>query len=77
MAQVIVRNLDDHVVDSLKRKAKARGHSLEQELRDILIEAAKPTHADVLAEVDRIRALMPRTLDVDIEAIIREGRDSR
>lgn len=77
MAQVIVRNLDDGVVDSLKQKAKAKGHSLEQELRDILIEAAKPTHADVLAEVDRIRAMTPRTIDMDIEAIIREGRDSR
>ncbi len=77
MAQVIVRNLDDNVVDSLKQKAKARGHSLEQELRDILIEAAGPTHADVLAEADRIRAMTPRMLDVDIEAIIREGRDSR
>lgn len=77
MAQVIVRNLDDRVVDSLKQKAKARGHSLEQELRDILVAAAKPTHAEVLAEVDRIRAMTPHTIDMDIEAIVREGRDSR
>jgi plasmid stability protein len=36
MAQVIVRNLDDEVVSSLKLKAELKGHSLEQELRDIL-----------------------------------------
>ena len=33
MAQVIVRNLDEHVVKSLKFKAELHGHSLEQELR--------------------------------------------
>jgi len=77
MAQVIVRNLDDHVVESLKRIAKARGHSLEQELRNILIEAAKPTHADLLAEARRVRGMTPRPIEVDIEAIVREGRDSR
>jgi len=77
MAQVIVRNLDDHVVESLKRIAKARGHSLEQELRNILIEAAKPTHADLLAEASRVRGMTPRPIEVDIEAIVREGRDSR
>jgi plasmid stability protein len=33
MGQVIVRNLDDSVIDSHRRRAKARGVSLEQELR--------------------------------------------
>ena len=34
MAQVIVRNLDEQVVSSLKFKAELHGHSLEQELRE-------------------------------------------
>ena len=40
MAQVIVRNLDEEVVSSLKIKAELHGHSLEQELREILKRAA-------------------------------------
>jgi plasmid stability protein len=43
MAQVIVRNLDDDVVSSLKFKAELHGHSLEQELREILKRAAELT----------------------------------
>jgi antitoxin FitA len=43
MAQVIVRNPDDQVVEALKFKAKLRGHSLEQELREILERAAELT----------------------------------
>jgi plasmid stability protein len=45
MAQVIVRNLDDEVVSSLKLKAELHGHSLEQELREILKRAASLTTA--------------------------------
>ena len=42
MGQVIVRNLDDAVIETHRRRAKARGVSLEQELRDVLRQAAKP-----------------------------------
>ena len=40
MAQVLVRNLDDQVVERLRQRAKAEGKSLEQALRDLLTEAA-------------------------------------
>lgn len=43
MARVIVRNLDEPVVSSLKFKAELHGHSLEQELREILKRAAELT----------------------------------
>jgi plasmid stability protein len=36
MGQVLVRNLDDRVIESLRAKAELKGCSLEQELRDIL-----------------------------------------
>ena len=49
MAQVIVRNLDDDIVSSLKFKAELHGHSLEQELREILRRAAELTVAEKLA----------------------------
>jgi antitoxin FitA len=36
MAQVVVRNLDEHVKQRLKRRAAKRGHSMEAEIREIL-----------------------------------------
>ena len=41
MAQVIVRNLDDAVKRKLQRRAARHGHSMEQEIRDILRDAVK------------------------------------
>jgi plasmid stability protein len=77
MAQVIVRNLDEQVVSSLKFKAELHGHSLEQELREILKRAAELTPEEKLALVDRIRAKQKRRLEDDSTDLIREDRDSR
>jgi antitoxin FitA len=77
MAQVIVRNLDDEVVASLKFKAELHGHSLEQELREILKQAAELTTEEKLALIDRIRAKQERRLEDDSTDLIREDRDSR
>ena len=77
MAQVIVRKLDDEVVASLKLKAKLKGRSLEQELRDILKRAAELTKEEKLALIDSIRAMTPRRLENDSSELIREDRDSR
>ena len=40
MAQLLVRNLDEGVKERLRHRAALRGHSLEEEVRDILREAA-------------------------------------
>ena len=77
MAQVIVRSLDEQVVSSLKFKAELHGHSLEQELREILKRAAELTPEEKLALVDRIRAKQKRRLEDDSTDLIREDRDSR
>jgi antitoxin FitA len=77
MAQVIVRNLEEHVVSSLKIKAELHGRSLEQELREILKSAAELTVEEKLALADRIRAMQARPLETDSADLIREDRDSR
>ena len=41
MAQFIVRDLEDDVKVRLKRRAERHGHSMEEEIRDILRNAAK------------------------------------
>ncbi len=57
MGQMLVRNLDDSVIEGLKRRASERGTSLEQFARDALTEAAKITDRDTaLARMDAMRA---------------------
>jgi antitoxin FitA len=75
MAQVLVRNLPDDVVARLKAKAAQARHSLEQELRDILIAAARPGREEILADMDRIRAMTPKVPQTDSAELIREDRD--
>jgi antitoxin FitA len=41
MAQVIVRNLEESVKRKLKRRATRHGHSMEEEVREILRNAVK------------------------------------
>ncbi len=77
MGQVIIRNLDDNVIERLKAKAAAQHQSVEQALRDIVSTAVKPTRAEVLQEMDRIRRMTPRPLTAGSEELIREGRAER
>ncbi|MGO9485030.1 MAG: FitA-like ribbon-helix-helix domain-containing protein [Rhodomicrobium sp.] len=76
MGQILVRNLEDTVIERLKARALMADKSLEQSVRDILIEAAKPSKEEVWAEIDRLReSIGPVTLDAT--DLIREDRDSR
>jgi plasmid stability protein len=72
MAQVILRNLDEQVVSSLRIKAELHGRTLE-----ILRRAAGLASEGKLALVDRIRAIQARSLETDSADLIREDRDSR
>ncbi|MCK6450177.1 MAG: hypothetical protein L6R19_04860 [Alphaproteobacteria bacterium] len=79
MAQVVIRNIDDDVIERLKAKARANKKSLEQTLRETLIEAARPSRRSLLAKLERIRALTPKRPKAAplAEEIIREDRDKR
>lgn len=75
MGQVIVRNLDDSVIDALKEKAASQKRSLEQELRLILTAAARPSRSETLALADSIRAMTPAAHTSDSTDLVREDRD--
>ncbi len=75
MGQVIVRDLDDRIIENLKLKAELRGHSLEQELRDLLKAAAPLMPEEKLELSRRLREQSPDLRRVDIAAAIRYGRD--
>jgi plasmid stability protein len=77
MGQVIIRKLDDGVIAAHTRRAAGRGVSLEQQLRDVLAEAAKPSREELLADLRRIRAMTPKGPRIDSTDLIREDRDSR
>jgi plasmid stability protein len=81
MAQVIIRNLDEAVVERHRARARARGISLEQELRELLTRTARPEQDLYLAEMRRIRAMTPQPVPgqrwVSAEELVREDRDSR
>jgi plasmid stability protein len=77
MAQVLIRQWDDQVVQALRARARAQGLSLEQSLRDLLMAAARQSESlgDDLARLRATTPLAGRTLDV--AALIREDRDGR
>jgi antitoxin FitA len=81
MGQVVIRNIDDLVLERLKARAVEQRKSLEQSLRELLTEAARPNRAELLAEVERIRAMTPPRRPgkpyPTAEQLVRESRDTR
>ena len=75
MGEILVRNLEDEVIERLRTRAVAEKVSVEELARRALREAAKPAQDEVWAEVDRIRALSTPRPDFDSTQVIREWRD--
>jgi plasmid stability protein len=77
MAQVLIRQLEDHVVEALRARARAQGLSLEQSLRDLLRDAVRSDHS-LRHALARLRATTPAAgRHLDVAALIREDRDGR
>tara|TARA_A100001391_G_scaffold87373_2_gene57826 strand:+ start:333 stop:572 length:240 start_codon:yes stop_codon:yes gene_type:complete len=74
MGQVIIRNLDDHVVANLKRMAAREDKSLEQFLREVLAMKAREDREDLIAFARGVRE-RSRPAFKDATQIIREDRD--
>ena len=67
MAQLVVRNLEDVVKARLQRQASRHGHSMEEEVRDILRTAVKVENRPVVPLGSRIRSRFARIgLEEDI-----------
>jgi antitoxin FitA len=74
MAQIIVRNLDEGVVQALKRRAKAAGRSLEAEAREVLSSAAQDERREFVAFARDMQKRNRVPDGFDVVATIREGR---
>ena len=75
MAQVLIRNLRDDVLEAHRARAKAHGRSLEQELRTLIENSAPYTPEERLAVALRFQSLTPPGPRSDPAALIREDRD--
>ena len=67
MAQFVVRNIENEVKSRLQRRAKRHGRSMEEEVRDILRNAAKEEDDPVRGLGTEIASLFTKIgLDADI-----------
>jgi hypothetical protein len=76
MAQVLVRQLDDKVVDRLKKRAKEHGRSLQSEVKTILEEAV-PDYEAAWKRIEGFRKRLKKSgrKFSDSAALIREDRN--
>jgi plasmid stability protein len=75
MAQVLVRDLDESVVDRLKERAGQNGRSLQAELKALLeSQADLMSKADARALATRIRRRVGARLQTDSGTLQAEDR---
>ena len=74
MGQVLVRNLHAETVRKLKLRAKQHRRSLQEELKEILEDAARQNAKDVQAKVNQVRKLFAGRKFGDSSALIRHDR---
>lgn len=68
MGQILIRNIDDVVLDALRRRAVAAGTSMEEEARRALATSVGLTREEALRRLDAVREQIgpvegPSTLD--------------
>jgi plasmid stability protein len=74
MGQVLVRNLATEVVRNLKMRAKQHRRSLQEELKEILEQAAQQNAKNVQAKVNEVRKLFAGRKFSDSSNLIRRDR---
>jgi plasmid stability protein len=79
MSEVLVRNLEESVVEQLKVRARGRGRSLQAELKLILEGAARsaptrPSRAEYRILADRVRRVLGDRPQSDSAALLAEDR---
>lgn len=75
MGQILVRNLDDAVIEKLKARARRENTSLEQTVRNLLTEATQPSRDDAIEQARRIREMASMS-SVNSVDLIRPDRDN-
>ena len=55
MANVLIRDIPDEIVNDLKQMAKLHNRPLQQELREILVRTASQPYLDIVSQATEIR----------------------
>ncbi len=78
MKNLLIRDIDESVIESWKQEAKRRGVSMQELLKQTINDNApkrQETKEEILARIDALRAKTgPQKSNLALE-IIREGRD--
>lgn len=78
MKNLLIRDIEENVIDSWKQEAKRLGVSMQELLKKTINDnapKAKMTKEDILAKIDELRAQSgPQKSNIALE-VIREGRD--
>ncbi|APF36111.1 hypothetical protein Ga0061061_105216 [Chelatococcus sambhunathii] len=78
MGQVLIRNLDDEVIEGLKVKARLAGVSFETFMRDLLKTIAPLSADEKIALIEEFRRQHgPLGMRTPPEDLIREERERR
>lgn len=74
MAQVIVKGLDESVIERLKSRAKQRGHTLQSELKTIIEQAVQHDFAAARKLAAQLRRRLSGRVHSDSAELIAEDR---
>lgn len=77
MGQMVIRNIDDAVLQALRSRAAAAGRSVEEEARRALVSAVGADREAARARLAAVRALLAGHKDRDAADLVREMRDER
>lgn len=77
MGTITVRNLDDAVIDALRKRAAAAGRSMEEEVRRALATSAGMDRDALIARMEDFAAKHGTRKGPRVEEIVREMRDER
>jgi len=75
MAQIVIRNLDEAVVDALRRRAAACGISMEEQARRALTSAVGLDREAAIRRLDEVRKRIGRLPGPSIVEDLRRDRD--
>ena len=56
MGQILVRNINDSALETLRARALQKGSSLEAEVRQLIESGARPDKSELLRDLANIRA---------------------
>jgi plasmid stability protein len=74
VGQIVIRNLDDAVLDALRRRAGEHGSSVEEEARQALAASVGLSREEAVRRLDQVRAEIGRLPGESSLDILRRDR---